>query len=323
MDYNTQEILKLKLSEHEFNEFSMDLFHFHAENNLVYKEWLRHLSVEISGVKSADDIPFLPIRFFKTHKVLVGTSFEKVFSSSSTTGKGESKHMVKDLSWYNKSFVDCFEHNYGSLKQIEIFSLLPAYAEREGSSLIYMVDELQKISGSNQSHYLYDFSSLEKDLRAATKREKKVILIGVSFALLDFIETLNEPIAGLTVIETGGMKGRKKEMTKAELHSKLKKGFNVPSIHSEYGMTELLSQAYQKERPYFMSPAWMKVSFVDPRNVLGEEVDKGQLRVIDLANVYSCPFILTDDLGEKVEDGFKVIGRLDQSDLRGCSLLTA
>jgi phenylacetate-coenzyme A ligase PaaK-like adenylate-forming protein len=323
LDYNAQEILKPKLSEQEFNEFSMDLFHFHAENNEVYKAWIWHLGIDRNKIKCVEEIPYLPIRFFKTHKILVGSSYEKVFLSSSTTGKGESKHMVKDLEWYKKSFIQCFEQNYGSISDIELFSLLPAYAERTGSSLIYMVDELQKISGSKQAHYLYDFSALDKDLKAAIGSKKKVILIGVSFALLDFVETLDEPIEGLTVIETGGMKGRKKELTKDELHKKLKEGFRVDHIHSEYGMTELLSQAYQKDQAYFSCPAWMKVSFVDPRNVLGDEVEKGQLRVIDLANVYSCPFILTDDLGQKMDNGFKVIGRLDQSDLRGCSLLTA
>lgn len=323
MDYNAQEILKPQLNEHQFNEISMDLFHFHAEYNGVYKEWIQHLGVNRQEVKSIHQIPFLPIRFFKTHKILHGADYEKVFTSSSTTGQGESKHFVKNLDWYKKSFIDCFELNYGRLSDIELFSLLPAYAERKGSSLIYMVDELQKISGSKQKHYLYDFSALEKDLRAAILKKKNVILIGVSFALLDFVESLKEPITNLTVIETGGMKGRKKELTKDELHKKLKEKFSIPHIHSEYGMTELLSQAYQKNETFFNCPPWMKVSFVDPRDVLGEEVEKGQLRVIDLANVYSCPFILTDDLGQKMNSGFKVLGRLDQSDLRGCSLLTA
>lgn len=324
MQYQLEEIITPALSESKFNEIALNLFHFHANNNEVYKKWLSLLKVRESVVKHPKEIPFLPIRFFKKYRVLVGSEYEQVFSSSSTTGTGESKHYVKSLKWYETAFVKGFEQVYGKLDGSRIFSLLPAYAEREGSSLIYMVEKLQALSNDKIKHYLYNFKELEADLRLAVKGSQKVILIGVSFALLDFVNQLTEPISNLIVIETGGMKGRKKELTKPELHKQIKKGFRIDQVHSEYGMTELLSQAYQTQNNFFSCPPWMRVSFVDPQNILGEPTQKGQLKVMDLANAYSCPFILTDDIGEAVsEKEFTVLGRLDQSDLRGCSLLTA
>ncbi|MGB6037098.1 MAG: acyl transferase [Cryomorphaceae bacterium] len=314
-------------SDREFNETCLKVFQFQAEENAVYREYLKHLGVKAADVKEVDDIPFLPIELFKSHKVICGESDgeEIVFSSSGTTGTATSKHYVSQPEVYEKSFQQAFQQFYGSPSAFRVLALLPSYLERTGSSLIYMVDRLIKDSGHPDSgFFLDDFDKLRSILLRDSDR--KTLLIGVSFGLLDFIEEESIELKNTIVMETGGMKGRRKEMTREELHNQLSDGFGVETIHSEYGMTELLSQAYSKGNGIFNCPPWMKVLVRDTNDPLTllPAGSSGGMNVIDLANLHSCSFIATSDLGKVHYDGsFEILGRFDYSDLRGCNLMVA
>lgn len=338
-----------------FEGLALELFRFQYENNSVYHEYVNALRVNTETVHSIEKIPFLPIRFFKSHEIQT-TSFaaDTIFESSGTTGSVNSRHLVKDIGLYEKSFIDGFELFYGPAKEWCIIGLLPSYLERQHSSLIYMVNKLIALSGhANSGFYLNEFEKLFNVLKDLEKKKQKTLLIGVTFGLLDFAEAYSSPIqAGLfdhtIIMETGGMKGRRREMIRQEVHGILKESFHVPGIHSEYGMTELLSQAYSDGDGIFQCPPWMKVLIrddEDPLRVRHLEEDSGRvghlggesqrvgqprgvrhisgaINIIDMANVYSCSFIATDDAGKIFSDGsFEVLGRMDNSDLRGCSLM--
>lgn len=318
-----------KHSEKEFEQLCLEIFRLQAEHNRVYKAFIENLGVAPQGIKKLSGIPFLPIQFFKSHKVTTGEWKEEiVFSSSATTGSVTSKHYVKSKGIYVKSFTEGFRHFYGSHLDYTFLALLPSYLEREGSSLIFMMeqfveDTIQKGSG----FFLTAKEGLFARLDQLDKERKKIILFGVTFALLDLAETHAQKLpAGVVVMETGGMKGRRKEMIREELHHKLEESFGVPSIYSEYGMTELLSQAYSKGDGVFECPPWMKIlirDIYDPLT-LQETGQRGGINVIDLANLYSCSFIATQDIGILRDGGsFLVLGRFDHSDIRGCNLLIA
>jgi phenylacetate-coenzyme A ligase PaaK-like adenylate-forming protein len=312
-------------TEQGFNEITLKIFNYQYTNNKVYNEFCRLLKVIPSNVTTIEQIPFLPIEFFKTHAVKSG-EFEKehVFLSSGTTGKNQSKHFIKDLLLYEKSYTKGFNQFYGDIKDYCILALLPSYLEREGSSLIYMIDDFIKKSDCSESAFFIKKESKMIDLlQKMVKNGQRMILFGVSFALLDLAEKHQIDLNNVIIMETGGMKGRRKELTREELHGIYKKSFNVSKIHSEYGMTELLSQAYSKGDGIFKTPNWMKIIIRDtndPFNYLDSN-KTGGINVIDLANIDSCSFIATQDLGKINDKGFEVLGRFDNSDIRGCNLL--
>jgi len=323
---NTEAIFNIK-TEKQFSSLALEVFKFQFENNKVYRSFCDLLNKHPSDVKTVEDIPFLPIQFFKTHKILSSKKpIIQTFESSGTTGSTTSKHYVTNISLYENSFRKCFQNFYENIEDYVVLALLPSYLERNNSSLIYMVNDM--ISKSNQPEngfYLNNFEDLKEVLFKLEKNKKQTILIGVSFALLDFIETFQFNLKNTIVMETGGMKGRRKELIREDLHKKLKKGFGVDVIHSEYGMTELLSQAYSKGNSIFKTPPWMKVLTRDIEDALtiNSYGKTGGINIIDLANVNSCAFISTQDLGRVYSDGsFEVIGRFDNSDIRGCNLMT-
>tara|TARA_R110002072_G_scaffold85225_3_gene193100 strand:- start:64425 stop:65399 length:975 start_codon:yes stop_codon:yes gene_type:complete len=312
-------------SEEDFEALALKIFRFQHENVKVYREFCDLLKIDPSKINNSANIPFLPIQFFKSHKVILkGLSDETIFTSSGTTGSITSKHFVANLPLYEKSFSQAFKENYGDPSEVVILALLPSYLEREGSSLIYMVDWLIKKSNNPHSgFYLHDTDALIEKLRFLESQKIKTVLVGVSYALLDLIEKQPFQLENTIVMETGGMKGKRKELVKEELHEILKKGFGVSEIHSEYGMTELLSQAYSHSKGIFTTPPWMKVLIRDPEDALTLVTAKtGGINVIDLANLYSCSFIATQDLGKKYSDNsFEILGRFDTSDIRGCNLM--
>nr|WP_237699391.1 acyl transferase [Dokdonia sp. 4H-3-7-5] len=311
----------------QFEEAALEAFRFQFENNPTYRSFCDLLYKHPSEIKRSRDIPFLPIQFFKSHTILTsGSEASVIFSSSGTTGSSTSKHHVADLSLYEDSFKHAFAKAYGNPKDYVILALLPSYLERSGSSLIYMVDDLIKMSDHPDSgFYLNNLNELANKLESLDKAGQKVLLIGVSFALLDLVESHRFNLKNTIIMETGGMKGRRKELVRDELHEILCNGFGVSSIHSEYGMTELLSQGYSHGKGIFTTPPWMKVYTRDTEDALSllESTKTGGLNVIDLANRFSCPFIATQDLGRVSKDGsFTVIGRFDNSDIRGCNLMS-
>lgn len=313
-------------TEAEFKDMALKVFKFQFENNTVYRSFCDLLYVNPSDVKHIEDIPFLPIQFFKSHKVVSDSnSAEIVFTSSGTTGSITSKHYVTDLKLYEKSFKQGFANAYGAIEDYVVLALLPSYLEREGSSLIYMVEQFIKDSKQPESgFYLHNLSELKDTLVRLDAQGKKVLLIGVSYALLDLVETYSFQLKNTIVMETGGMKGKRKELIKEELHNILKNGFGVDAIHSEYGMTELLSQAYSKGNGVFECPKWMKILTRDTEDALTiqSEGKNGGINVIDLANLNSCAFIATQDLGKvHANSHFEIIGRFDNSDIRGCNLM--
>ena len=309
-----------------FTEKALELFKFQFEENPVYRSFCDLLYKHPSDVQKLEDIPFLPIEFFKTHKVISSKKdIQQTFTSSGTTGSVISQHHVADINLYKTSFQKGFSHFYGNIKDYTILALLPSYLEREGSSLIYMVEDMiQESKNPKSGFYLNDLDELKQTLLELETSGQKTLLIGVSYALLDLVEFHQFNLKHTIIMETGGMKGRRKELIKSELHAILKKGFGVDKIHSEYGMTELLSQAYSKGNGFFSTPPWMKVLIRDPEDaltILGEK-KSGGLNIIDLANINSCAFIATQDLGKIHENGtFEVLGRFDQSDIRGCNLM--
>lgn len=310
----------------EFELQALETFRFQYRNNPVYQAFCNHLGQSEATVREVMDIPFLPISFFKSKKIVASPGpSQALFTSSGTTGSQTSKHYVSDLGLYEASFEKAFEQFYGDVSTYCVLALLPSYLERQGSSLIYMVDHLIKKSGHKASgFYLNDLSALRAQLSELEEAGQKTLLIGVSFALLDLVETGPMQLKHTVVMETGGMKGRRKELIREELHGILKKGFGVDRIHSEYGMTELLSQAYSHGQGIFLTPPWMKIMVRDTEDPLSyQKTGKtGGINVIDLANRYSCAFIATQDLGKIRPDGsFEILGRFDHSDVRGCNLM--
>jgi phenylacetate-coenzyme A ligase PaaK-like adenylate-forming protein len=315
-------------NEQGFIETALRVFQYQAANCGVYKAFIYGLNIDTAGIKSVEQIPFLPVEFFKSHTVVTSDEPDDViFTSSGTTGMITSSHHVTDVGWYVESFRKAFNLFYGDIKDYTVLALLPSYLEREGSSLIYMAQDLIAESANpNSGFFLYNHEELYKGLQAQKQAGKPTLLIGVTFALLDFIDNYQIDFPELIVMETGGMKGRRKEMIREELHAALCAGFGVNAIHSEYGMTELLSQAYSKGEGIFNCPPWMKIitrDANDPFTLVG--IGKiGGVNIIDLANINSCSFIATQDLGKVYEDGaFEVLGRFDNSDIRGCNLLVS
>jgi len=309
-----------------FNKIALEIFQFQAKNCGVYKEFLDYLQIDVHRIKQLNEIPFLPIQFFKSHKVVSSLQpIQEIFLSSGTTGNATSKHYVTDLSLYEKSFTKGFENFYKEIDKYTILALLPSYLEREGSSLIYMVHNLIKKSKNPKSNfYLNNLNELHKVLVELNENNEKVLLIGVSYAMLDLVEKFKFKLKNTIVMETGGMKGRRKELIREELHQNLKEGFGVKEIHSEYGMTELLSQAYSKGNGIFECPPWMRVITRDTEDALTmlPEGKSGGINVIDLANINSCSFIATQDLGKTHSNNtFEILGRFDDSDIRGCNLM--
>jgi phenylacetate-coenzyme A ligase PaaK-like adenylate-forming protein len=311
-------------SDNEFNEIALEIFHLQYHHNAVYKQFVDLNITSVGNINHYLKIPYLPVEFFKSHKIITGSQQpETTFFSSGTSGAISSKHYVVDTALYRKSFLNCFSLFYGHPGHYIILALLPSYLERQNSSLVYMIEKLISASGNPAGgFYLDNYESLLERLN--NPEGKEILLIGVSFALLDIAEKFEIPGFNGIVMETGGMKGRKKEIVREELHTILKSKFRLPVIHSEYGMTELLSQAYSIGDGIFKSPPWMKVlirDVNDPKELL-ENSKTGGINIIDLANIYSCSFIATQDLGRINADGsFEVLGRFDHSDIRGCSLL--
>lgn len=310
-----------------FEKLALDVFRYQHHTNAVYRAYCDAVKVEAGAVHSLLQIPFLPISFFKSHNV--SSSANSIdglyFESSGTTGMQPSRHVVPDRSLYEQSFRQAFAQFYGSVNDYCILGLLPSYLERQHSSLVYMVNDLVQQSGHPQSgFYLYDFEKLAQTLRSLQQAHQKTIFFGVTYALLDFAEQHPMPLQYTVIIETGGMKGRKQELLRQEVHGLLKKAFSLPAIHSEYGMTELLSQAYALENGVFQTPAWMRVLIreEDDPFAVTTNAATGGINVIDLANIHSCSFIATEDAGRLHADGhFEVLGRLDHAEIRGCSLL--
>jgi len=314
------------ISAQKFKEVALTVFKHQFKNNKTYRSFCDLLYIHPSDVSEIKDIPFLPIEFFKSHKILSSLDeTQETFSSSGTTGSVTSKHFVTDISLYEESYLKGFHRFYGDIKEYTILALLPNYLERKGSSLVYMVDDLIKKSNNTESgFYLNNLTELAKKLIYLEGKGKKVLLIGVSFALLDLVEAHQFDLKNTIIMETGGMKGRRKELIRDELHKILKNGFGVSQIHSEYGMTELLSQAYSSKNGVFDCPPWMKILTRDTEDALTiQEPNKtGGINVIDLVNYNSCSFIATQDLGKVHPNGsFEIIGRFDNADIRGCNLM--
>jgi phenylacetate-coenzyme A ligase PaaK-like adenylate-forming protein len=310
----------------DFEKITMKVFRYQYENNLVYQEFCNLIKRNPSNVKSITDIPFLPIQFFKSHEVLSsGKEIQQTFTSSGTTGIQTSKHFVTDISLYETSYKKGFSEFYGNIENYCILALLPSYLEREGSSLIYMVEDLIESSNHPDSgFYLHNYDALIQKLEELDNSGQNVMLIGVTYALLDLVEKHQFKLTNTIIMETGGMKGKRKEMIREELHEILCKGFDATTIHSEYGMTELLSQAYSLGDGVFECPPWMQILIRDPEDALTllPEGKNGGINIIDLANLNSCSFIATQDLGKKNPNhSFEVLGRFDNSDIRGCNLM--
>ncbi len=313
----------------DFEAVALAIFQFQYDNNEIYRSYCKSIKTDVEQVKKMTQIPFLPIQFFK-NKIITSTSFEPqvVFESSGTTGSINNKHYIKDLAIYEESFIKCFELFYKNIQEYCILGLLPSYLERNNASLVYMVDHLIKLSNNvNSNFYLNDFQKLSETILSNESKKQKTLLIGVSFALLDFTEAYQFNLQNTIVMETGGMKGRREEISKNALHQILKEKFGIDSIHSEYGMTELLSQSYSCGNNIFKSPPWKKIllrSEDDPfeiKSIINKSIT-GAVNIIDFANLYSCSFIATDDIGQLHPDGsFEIIGRLENSDVRGCGLM--
>jgi hypothetical protein len=314
---------------HDFEKTALEIFHFQAAGCPLYRRYISLLGIDSDKVTEIGAIPFMPVSFFWDHTVITGSGeAEKTFLSSGTTGMRQSRHAVKDLALYDESLEKTFRMFYGDPAQYAIMGLLPSYLERKGSSLIYMVNRLMQLSGNDAGGFFQDdHASLMKAIGKARSERLQVLLIGVTFALLDLAEKNPCDLSDAIIMETGGMKGRRHEMIREEVHDVLKKALVVSKVHSEYGMTELLSQAYSQGDGLYRTPPWMKILIRDSHDPLShtdEAGASGGISVIDLANLWSCSFIATDDLG-RMNSGaeFEVLGRYDSSDIRGCSLLSA
>lgn len=314
-------------SEFDFNTTALEIFRLQSRENIVYKNYLAHLKIDPLSVSRVEQIPFLPIRFFKSQQVITGNKNPEatVFTSSGTTGSITSSHYVNEVSVYEQSFLKAFEKFYGNIEEYCLIALLPSYLERGASSLVYMCDKLIAKSNNPQSgFYLNEYKKLSEVLKTLEEKKQKTILIGVTYALLDFAELFPIPLQHTIIMETGGMKGKRKEMLKSEMQEVLKNAFSLDVIHSEYGMTELLSQAYSKGNEIYNCPSWMKVFIRDTNDPLSvhSSQNSGGLNIIDLANIHSCAFIATQDLGRVHGDGsFEVLGRFDDAEIRGCNLM--
>ncbi len=313
-------------SQKEFEKIALKVFRYQHENNKVYREFCDFLNTDVQKVKSLEKIPFLPIQFFKSRDVLSSQDkIQETFTSSGTTGMITSQHLVTDVSLYEQSYRLAFSNFYGNIEDYVVLALLPSYLERKGSSLIYMVKDLIEMTNNeNSGFYLHNYDELIAKLIELDSSGQNVLLIGVTYALLDLIEKQNFQLKNTIIMETGGMKGKRKEIIREELHNILCNGFGVNSIHSEYGMTELLSQAYSMGNGIFECPSWMQILIRDTEDAL-TYVDYGKtggVNVIDLANINSCSFIATQDLGKKYSNNsFEILGRFDNSDIRGCNLM--
>ncbi|MFT7251077.1 MAG: phenylacetate-coenzyme A ligase PaaK-like adenylate-forming protein [Flavobacterium sp.] len=310
----------------EFTEVALIVFKHQFKNNKVYRSFCDLLYIHPSNITTIEEIPFLPVQFFKSREVISSLDeVQEIFTSSGTTGSATSKHLVTDINLYKESYLKGFAHFYGNIEEYTVLALLPNYLEREGSSLVFMVDDLIRKSKNLESgFYLDNIQELAKKLTELDKNGQKILLIGVSFALLDLIEMQQFNLKNTIIMETGGMKGRRKELVREELHAILQNGFGVSEIHSEYGMTELLSQAYSKGNGIFETPPWMKILTRDTEDALTMNASgkNGGINIIDLANYNSCSFIATQDLGKvHKNETFEIIGRFDNSDIRGCNLL--
>ena len=309
-----------------FEDFALQLFKYQAVNNPVYRMYLNHLRININKIKNLFEIPFLPVDLFKNHKVITGQKkIEKIFTSSGTTGGNVSKHYITNISIYEKSFIKTFEYFYGHVEDYCILALLPSYLEHENSSLIYMINGLiARTQHPYSGFYLDNIDELIQRLTDQQQSNKRTLLFGLSYALLDLAENHSLKLKNTIVMETGGMKGKRKEITREQLHKFLTERLEVETIHSEYGMTELLSQAYSQANGKYFTPPWMKIMIrdaYDPYSYI-KPGKAGGINVIDLVNLYSCSFIETGDLGKLNSDGsFEVLGRFDTSDIRGCNLL--
>jgi phenylacetate-coenzyme A ligase PaaK-like adenylate-forming protein len=310
----------------EFNEIALEIFRYQYNNNHIYKQFIDINDFKISEINHYKNIPFLPIEFFKTHKILSSNIIPEIFfESSGTSGMTRSRHYISNINLYEKSFLKSFETFFGNIANYCLIALLPNYQEQKNSSLIYMINKLITATQNNDSgFYLYNLENLANKLIDLKEKKQKTILFGVTYALLDLAEKFPVNIPEAIIFETGGMKGRRKEMIREELHNTLKTAFKVNTIHGEYGMTELLSQAYSKENGRFYAPKWMKILIRetnDPFSILDNN-KTGGINIIDLANIESCSFIATQDLGIHFEDGsFEISGRFDNSDIRGCNLM--
>lgn len=313
-------------AEDQFTSLCIDIYKYQYHNNKTYREYADYLHRNPGNVTQIEQIPFLPIELFKTHAIQCGDGVaQKIFTSSGTTGSVTSKHSVLDLAVYEKSFISAFELFYGSISEYAIVALLPSYLERDGSSLVYMAQKLIELSqNKNSGFYLYNHAELHKILQQLENQQQKTILLGVSFALLDFADAYRMQLNNCIVMETGGMKGRRKELIREELHDYLQKRLGVKSIHSEYSMTELLSQAYSSGIGHYNCPPWMKImirDMYDPYSYVAPN-QSGCINIIDLANYNSCSFIATSDIGRINTNGsFEVMGRIDNGDIRGCNLM--
>jgi phenylacetate-coenzyme A ligase PaaK-like adenylate-forming protein len=309
-----------------FEKTALEIFHYQADFNKIYKAYINYLGILPEQVKTLLQIPFLPIDFFKTQDVITENKEpERIFTSSGTTGASTSRHLITDVSVYEESFIKTFELFYGDIRNLCILALLPSYIERKDSSLVYMISKLIKKSGHPDSgFYLNNIDELVCKLNSLPENGQKILFFGVSFALLDFAEKHKMKLRNTIVMETGGMKGRREELTRKELHQVLTKNFGINEIHSEYGMTELLSQAYSMGNGLFYTPPWMKVIIRDTHDPFCglNEGRSGGINVIDLANYNSCSFIETKDLGRlSANKTFEILGRFDNTDIRGCNLL--
>lgn len=327
MNLSKEQVFSINSNE-QFSSVTLRVFRHQAAACAVYREFIEGMRIDVAGVKQIEEIPFMPIEFFKSHTVVSNNDAVQItFTSSGTTGMITSRHPVTDVSWYEASFRKAFELFYGDIRHYTILALLPSYLEREGSSLIYMAEDLIKQSNNPDSgFFLYNHGELYHQLKKQQSDKKLTLLIGVTFALLDFVEQYQINFPELIVMETGGMKGKRKEMIREELHEQLCKGFGVDAIHSEYGMTELLSQAYSKGSGIFNCPPWMRIITRDTNDPLTliKDDKAGGINIIDLANINSCSFLATQDLGKVYADGsFEVLGRFDNADIRGCNLLIA
>ncbi len=314
-----------RINNQSFDVHALNLFRFQYRQNPVYKAFVDHLRIDAYSVQSIEKIPFLPIRLFKEHKIVSGDfTPQHVFESSGTTNSSTSKHYIEDLRYYAEISVSVFSHFFADLHEAVVIGLLPSYLERNTSSLVFMVDHFIKMTRHPASgFYLTDYEKLAATLSALSRDDRPVFLFGVTFALLELARIFNMEVKNLVVLETGGMKGRGREMIREELHDHLRSAFIGARITSEYGMTELLSQAYLGKEGYFQCPPWMRVFIRDVNDPFFymKNGKTGVINIIDLANVHSCAFIETEDLGIRHDAGFQVLGRLDNSDMRGCNLL--
>jgi|SRR5690606_992246 len=322
---NAEDIFSIKNNK-EFTKTALKIFRFQYENNTVYRQFCDLLKTDITQVKTLETIPFLPIEFFKSHQILSSKKpIEIIFTSSGTTSQNTSSHLVTDVSIYEQSYLQGFSTFYGNIENYVVLALLPSYLERTGSSLIYMVEDLIKKSNHAESgFYLHNYNELSEKLIALDNSGQNVLLIGVTYALLDLVERQKFNLKNTIIMETGGMKGKRKEIIREDLHQILRNGFGVSAIHSEYGMTELLSQAYSTGNGFFETPSWMQILIRDTEDPFSyvKTNKTGGINVIDLANINSCSFIATQDLGKKHNNGsFEVLGRFDNSDIRGCNLM--